>query len=244
MTLFNNRFRSEPNRWQWWDYSAPGSYFITVCILDKHPLLGQINDGEMHLSECGAIIAQHFPLIAEYHPRVRLDEWVIMPDHIHCIITLGDYQYHNSIAVAGDNTSGGGDAGGGDNGGGGVVVVDKIHEFYLPLPIPSPSSQSPEQPQQSPDPPTPDEIKQYRRMRRRMIIPMIIGKFKMQTSKQINLLMNTPGQKNWQHDYHDHVIRNSNEYWQIKQYIINNPRKWWDNRDNNNIDGDDGDGAS
>ncbi|MCB9070514.1 MAG: hypothetical protein H6629_22295 [Calditrichae bacterium] len=89
MTLFNNRFRSEPNRWQWWDYSAPGSYFITVCILDKHPLLGQIIDGEMHLSECGAIVAKQFPLIAEYHPRVRLDEWVIMPDHIHCIITLG-----------------------------------------------------------------------------------------------------------------------------------------------------------
>ena len=196
MTLFNNRFRSEPNRWQWWDYSAPGSYFITVCILDKHPLLGQIIDGEMHLSECGAIVAKQFPLIAEYHPRVRLDEWVIMPDHIHCIITLGDYQ----------------------------------------------QPQPPYQPQQSPDPPTPDEIKQYRKMRRRMIIPMVIGKFKMQTSKQINLLMNTPGQKNWQHDYHDHVIRNSTEYWQIKQYIINNPRKWWDNRDNNgnDIDGNDG----
>ena len=198
MTLFNNRFRSEPNRWQWWDYSAPGSYFITVCILDKHPLLGQIIDGEMHLSECGAIVAQQFPLIAEYHPRVRLDEWVIMPDHIHCIITLGDYQ----------------------------------------------QPQPPYQPQQSPDPPTAADIKQYRKMRRRMIIPMVIGKFKMQTSKQINLLMNTPGQKNWQHDYHDHVIRNSTEYWQIKQYIINNPRKWWDNRNNDDNDGNNRNGAS
>ena len=146
MTLFNNRFRSEPNRWQWWDYSAPGSYFITVCILDKHPLLGQIIDGEMHLSECGIIVAQQFPLIAEYHPRVRLDEWVIMPDHIHCIITLGDYQHHNGIAVAGDNT------GGGDNGGGVVGVVDKIHEFYLRL-----------SPQQTPDPPTADHNHIHRR---------------------------------------------------------------------------------
>ncbi len=59
-----------------------------------------------------------------------------------------------------------------------------------------------------------------------MLIPKILGKFQMLTSKQINILRNTPGVKNWQHDYHDHVIRNEVSYWFIKNYIIENPSKW------------------
>lgn len=71
-------------------------------------------------------------------------------------------------------------------------------------------------------------------MRRRMLIPMIMGKFQMQTSKQINILNNTPGQKTWQRDYHDHVIRNEREYRRIKNYIINNPKNWDKDKFNEN----------
>ena len=73
---------------------------------------------------------------------------------------------------------------------------------------------------------TNDEIKQYRKLRRNMILIKILGKFKQQTSKQINIMQNSPGTKNWQRDFHDHVIRNNIEYLYIKNYIINNPKKW------------------
>ena len=63
-----------------------------------------------------------------------------------------------------------------------------------------------------------------------MLIPMIMGKFQMQTSKQINIINNTPGNKNWQHNYHDHVIRNNAEYQRIKHYIKNNPLNWKDDK--------------
>jgi len=43
-----------------------------------------------------------------------LDEWVILPNHFHCIITFGDYDFDNGVSDVGG--SGG---------------VDKIHEFYL-----------------------------------------------------------------------------------------------------------------
>lgn len=59
-----------------------------------------------------------------------------------------------------------------------------------------------------------------------MIIPKTIGKLKMKTSKQINILRQTPGRTNWQHDYHDHIIRNKRAYQNIAQYIRNNPKKW------------------
>ena len=67
-----------------------------------------------------------------------------------------------------------------------------------------------------------------------MLIPKILGKFQMQTSKQINILRNTPGKKNWQPNYHDHVIRNNEEYKRIKYYIINNPQNWDNDKFYNN----------
>lgn len=98
--------------------------------------------------------------------------------------------------------------------------VKKIHEFSLPIP--------PTQPTQ----PTIDEIKQYRKQRRNMIIPKIFGKFQQQTSKQINILRNTPGVKNWQRNYHDHIIRNDKSYQNIRNYIVNNPQKWMNDKFN------------
>ena len=60
-----------------------------------------------------------------------------------------------------------------------------------------------------------------------MLIPKIIGKFKMRTSKKMNEIRHTQRYKNWQSDYFDRVIRNEKEYYRIKQYIINNPLNWY-----------------
>jgi len=114
---------------------------------------------------------------------------------------LGDYDFDNGISVVGI---------GGDNG---DTVVDKIHEFYL---------------QHHTTNPTENDVKQYRKLCRKMLIPKIMGKFQMQTSKQINIINNTSGNKNWQYNYHDHVIRNDAEYKRIKHYIKNNPLNWKD----------------
>ncbi len=59
-----------------------------------------------------------------------------------------------------------------------------------------------------------------------MVIPKLVGKFQMITSKQINILRNTPGLKNWQPNYHDRVIRDNVEYQTIHNYILSNPMNW------------------
>ncbi len=126
-----------------------------------------------------------------------------MPNHVHCIITLTDY----NVATDNDDNVGGGVDGG----------VKKIHEFSLrgygrgQL-----------------------DVKQYRKMRRNMVLVKMLGKFQQQTSKHINILRNSLGTKNWQHDYYDHVIRNNKSYNTIKYYIINNPKKWGDDKFNTN----------
>ena len=67
---------------------------------------------------------------------------------------------------------------------------------------------------------------------RRMLIPKIIGRFKMQSSKQINILHNSQGKPIWQRNYYEHIIRNENELNKIRQYIIDNPAKWEFDREN------------
>lgn len=72
--------------------------------------------------------------------------------------------------------------------------------------------------------------------RRRMLLPKIIGRLKMQTAKQINIMRQTPGIPVWQRNYYEHVIRNEEEMYQIQEYIINNPQKWdLDNENTLNI---------
>jgi len=195
MTLYRNKYRAESNRWQFWDYSEPASYFITVCVQNKKNVLGEIENHKMELSDAGIIVSDYFAEIPKYHKRIILDKWIVMPNHFHCIIKLGDYDFDNGVSVIGN--------------------VDKIHEFYLRYNQTKPSE---------------NDIKQYRKLRRKMLIPMIMGKFQMQTSKQINIINITPGNKNWQNNYHDHVIRNDTEYKHIKQYIKNNSMNWKDDK--------------
>jgi len=62
--------------------------------------------------------------------------------------------------------------------------------------------------------------------RRKMLLPKIIGKFKMQSAKQINKIRNTPGIPVWQRNYYEHIIRHENELNRIREYIVNNPLQW------------------
>lgn len=194
------RFKDTPNRLQSWDYSAPGRYFLTICTQNRERLFGNVVNGEMQLSEYGKIVADEIQKIPEYHKRAILDEWVIMPDHIHMIIELGGWGYDNGISSVGE-------------------TAGEIHEFHQRNP-------TDEFPQQLPQKPTEEQIKQYRKNRRRMIIFKIIGKLQMLTSKQINILRDTPGRRNWQRDYHDNVIRLFDDYIRIKYYIDKNPENW------------------
>ncbi len=54
----------------------------------------------------------------------------------------------------------------------------------------------------------------------------IIGWYKYQTTREFNIISGTVGLKLWQRSYHDHIIRNEQEYQKIWEYIDTNPQKW------------------
>lgn len=86
--LFKGRFRVQSTRLPGWDYRSNGYYFVTICTKDRAPFLGDIADGRMCLSSIGEIIAAEWRGIAVRRRDVSLDEWVVMPNHIHGIVVV------------------------------------------------------------------------------------------------------------------------------------------------------------
>jgi len=88
MTLYKNKYRSETTRLQDWDYSWPGYYFITANTKNRVMLFGHVEDKKMILNEYGKIVEKCWFDLSEHYDNLRLDEFVVMPDHIHCIMHI------------------------------------------------------------------------------------------------------------------------------------------------------------
>ena len=61
-----------------------------------------------------------------------------------------------------------------------------------------------------------------------MLLPKIIGWFKMNTAKSINILHETKGKPFWQRNYYETILFNETELNQVKGYIRTNPKRWID----------------
>ena len=64
-------------------------YFVTICTRDKVCLFGSIVDEAMQLNALGSIVENCWRTLPTHYPQVGLDEFVVMPNHIHGIVVLG-----------------------------------------------------------------------------------------------------------------------------------------------------------
>src|SRR5467141_1423347 len=78
------------------DYSSPGAYFVTICA-SSH-LFGRVRSARMMLSRFGEIARLCWMSIPRHFPHVRIDAFVVMPDHVHGILVLGA-RYPHACAV-------------------------------------------------------------------------------------------------------------------------------------------------
>ncbi len=88
MEKFKGRLNIESVRLRGWDYSATGWYFVTVCTKRHIPFFGKVIEGRVELSKFGKMVSQMWIEIPNHHLGVSLDEFVIMPNHIHGVIIL------------------------------------------------------------------------------------------------------------------------------------------------------------
>ena len=107
--LFKNKYRIESARLKNWDYSKAGYYYITICVKNRDCAFGQIKNSLMILSDIGMIADKYWREIPEHFPLARLDEYVIMPNHVHGIIIInnnvGDYRRDAINRVSTDGMS-------------------------------------------------------------------------------------------------------------------------------------------
>lgn len=87
---YTSKYRIEAHRWQYCNVSSPASYFITVITADRDHILGRVEDGVMELSPFGKIVKRESESLDPYYKHIYLDEYVTMPDHLHCLITIRD----------------------------------------------------------------------------------------------------------------------------------------------------------
>lgn len=110
MDNFKNVFRIPTTRLANWDYSSHGLYFITICTKNKEHYFGEVKSqsgttlqpempletqsiASLHLTEIGVIALRYWEQIPEYHPFAELNEFIVMPNHIHGIIFINKPGY-------------------------------------------------------------------------------------------------------------------------------------------------------
>ncbi len=75
-------------RLQGWDYTSPGWYFLTLCTQNMRSVFGTVVNGRMALNASGTIAEQCWRKIPAHFPRAVLDEFVVMPNHVHGLLRL------------------------------------------------------------------------------------------------------------------------------------------------------------
>ncbi|MBI4771133.1 MAG: transposase, partial [Chloroflexi bacterium] len=73
-----------------YDYASPGAYFVTLCTWQRECLFGEIVNGEMRSGPLGQIVAVEWARTGVVRPNVTVDDFVVMPNHVHGILFIHD----------------------------------------------------------------------------------------------------------------------------------------------------------
>ena len=185
-----------------YDYSKAGMYFVTICTYNKECTLGEVLNGKMILNEWGKIASKCWLWLSEHYNYISLDEWIIMPNHLHGIITISKTPCRGGSGTAPPRKS------------------DCISLEYTTARGGSRTAPTREQGNTT----TGDGSRTA--PTKRKPLGRLIGAFKTVSTKQINELRNKKSPPVWQRNYYDHIIRNEKSLNRIKEYIIKNPLKW------------------
>ncbi len=180
---YQNKYRIKSHRMPNWDYSGNGVYFLTIVTQNRVCNLGNIENNKIVLSEFGKIVENELLKSFKIRDELFLDEYIIMPNHIHAIV---------------------------------VLFVETHGRASLRTP----------------------EQKFFRKPKS---ISSFFAGFKSAINSKIDAHIDFQEldipkyNKNnhfFQSNYYDHIVRNNNEYNRIKNYIIENPQNWGDDKFN------------
>jgi putative transposase len=197
-----------------YDYSREGLYFITICTKGHQHYFGKISKREMILNETGCTAKLFLEELSIHFSHVKVEEHVVMPNHIHLILVLYDKR---NVSIDGGLICAGPCHGVGPCHGMALQAtndgnVGTRHGVSPPPGLSPPPGISP---------PT--------RLFGQPIagsVSVIINQYKASVKRWCN--KNGHDCFQWQSRFHDHIIRNEKSCQNIVNYIRNNPKNWKD----------------
>jgi REP element-mobilizing transposase RayT len=85
---------------QHYDYSRGGIYYVTICSQNRECLFGEINKGHLKLNLIGKLIDHFWQKIDEKYSDVHIDQFIVMPNHLHGLIIIKNHCSHRGEATA------------------------------------------------------------------------------------------------------------------------------------------------
>ena len=191
-------------RLQGYDYSRAGLYFITIVVKHRIHLFGRIENGIMQLNDSGRMVERWYWEIENKYPDKHCHEMVVMPNHFHCIIENTETDDHVLETDA--------------------HILETDAHVGAPLRGRSENNRHPEN-------------KKYgmHNQKYNATIGDAMGWFQtMSTNEYIRGVKQHNWQRFdgnlWQRNFYDHIIRNEKSFKTIAEYIINNPKKWQEDK--------------
>jgi putative transposase len=207
---FNDKFRIPSTRLLNWNYGSPALYFITICTKYRENHFGEIENGIINLNEFGLFAFSEW----EKTPMIRTDmnlqlgEFVVMPDHFHGIVIIGENKFNTDFH-------------GSDFYVGNGVCRDAMHRVSTNDDI-----RPIEDAMHGVSTDAETNAKRFSKNKfgpQSKNIGSIIRGYKSSVTSY--------ARKNkivfkWQERFHDNIIRSHGEYLRISNYIKNNPMNW------------------
>ena len=207
-----------------YDYSSAGAYFITAVLQHRRHLFGRVCEGGMQLSEAGKIAQRCWEEIPDHFPLTAVDEFVIMPDHMHGIV----------IILRGESSRGGVQLNAASKASLSIPLNDErlqlnaaskaslsapLNDERFPLNAPSKTSHTRKDNYFSIISP------------RKKTLSVIIRTYK----AAVTTICRENGiyEFQWQRNYHERIIRDEGGLAAVRRYILNNPAKWLRDKKNN-----------
>ena len=212
-----------------YDYAQPGVYFVTICVRDRECTLGNVVDGRARTTEYGRVAHDFWVQVPIHFVNVSIDTFVVMPNHVHTIIAIGDPPHRRGGVTPPLRTAASPQPG---------VGTTPLRTGSAPQPgagttppqtVSAPQRGAGTTPLRTAASPQPGV---GTTPLRRPTLGQIVAYYKYQTTKLINQIRGNPGTPFWQRSFYDHIIRNDRELNAIRQYIADNPLKWELDQDN------------
>ncbi|MGH7495875.1 MAG: transposase [bacterium] len=230
-----------------YDYSQAGAYFITICTHNRECVLGEVIDGQMHLSQFGKIVVAEWLKTGEIRENVELDVFEVMPNHMHSILVI-THQIEivgatGPVALAGTT----------DQQPNVVTTIapnEEIEAIHAEETVATRWVATADETHAVATTDSNQAVNMVQLAEVGVLHPPVAPVLKPGSLGAIMAQFQSIATKKirkaglhhfkWQRGYFEHIIRNERALYRIRQYIMNNPANWeYDQENRNNISPED-----